>query len=67
MVYFARLFGELQGHHTNQACYKSGIMPPGIPDVKKDHNQDCPFKNQDDNSTGKNTCQASSALAVRLN
>jgi hypothetical protein len=24
------------------------------------------FKNQDDNSTGKNTCQASNALAVRL-
>jgi len=34
--------------------------------VKKDHNQGRPFKNQDDNSTGKNTCQANSALTVRL-
>jgi len=34
--------------------------------VKKDYNWGRPFKNQDDNSTGKNTCQASIALAVRL-
>ena len=34
--------------------------------MKKDHNQGRPFKNQDDNSTVKNTCEASNALAVRL-
>ena len=34
--------------------------------MKKDHNQGRSFKNQDDHSTGKNTCQASIALAVRL-
>jgi len=39
---------------------------PRMPIVKKDHNQGRPFKNQDDNSTGKNTCHASTALAVRL-
>jgi len=51
--------------------YQSGLLQiiyyiPGIPGVKKDHNGGCPFKNQDDNSTGKNACKANSALAVRL-
>jgi len=27
-------FGEFQGHHTNQACYKSGIVSLGY-DVTK--------------------------------
>jgi len=25
---------EFQGHHTNQACYKSGIMSPGYSIVR---------------------------------
>jgi hypothetical protein len=37
-----------------------------MPGVKEDRNRGRPFKNQDDGSTGKNTCQASNALAVRL-
>jgi hypothetical protein len=24
---------EFQGHHTGQACYKSGIMPPEYPSL----------------------------------
>jgi hypothetical protein len=24
---------EIQGHHTNQACYKSGIMSPEYPSI----------------------------------
>jgi len=42
------------------------LCPRGTPSVEKDHNQAQLFRNQDDNSTGKNTCQASNALAVRL-
>lgn len=41
-------------------------MAPRIPDVKKGYNQRHPFKNEGDNSTRKNTCRVSSALAVRL-
>jgi len=48
----------------DQAYYKSGIMSQNTKCEKGP--QPGLFKNQYDNSTGKNTCQASNALAVRL-
>jgi hypothetical protein len=45
---------------TNQVSYPRNTR------CEKVHNQGRPFKNQYDNSTGENTCQASITLAVRL-
>jgi hypothetical protein len=55
----------------NTCCYNlihRQVEKPfqGEGQVHVSHLWRCPFGRQDDSSTGKNTCQASSALAVRL-
>jgi hypothetical protein len=61
----------LTGVRISGTPYQSGLLQiryyaSRMLSVKKVHNQGRPFENQDDNSTGKNTCQASNALVVRL-
>ena len=61
---------EFPGHHPS-LCEGLGLLQIRYyatqnTKCERDDNQGRPFKNEDDNSTGKNTCQASKALAVRL-